>query len=144
MGARREGGTLAFRVRDGNVTVTLDDGLSDLVAAAIDRALPGVRARMVADSAEILDFAVDEWPVKTGRSRAGLELVQELDLGRSSFAVRARNDVDYAIFVKPAKWHGATTAWQRLVRGPMTSLHKELTETLGPVIVAALRSGARR
>ena len=135
---------MGFRVRDGNVTVTIDDALEDLVAAAIDRALPGVRARMTADTTELLEHAEGEWPVKTGRSRAGLEQVEELDIGRSSFTTRIRNDVPYAIFVVPAKWHGATTAWQRLVRGPMASLHKEFTEILGPVIVEGLRSAVRR
>jgi hypothetical protein len=76
-----------------------------------------------------------------GREPRGLKLVEELDLGKSSYAVRLRNDVGYAIYVRPRKWHGATTAWQRLCRSPMGKLHAELVKTLGPQIIAAIRKG---
>ena len=134
-------GSTAFRARDGNVTVTLDDTLERLVRAAAEKVLPGVLKVMEAGVSEVLDEAHDDWPVKTGRSRAGLQRSTELDLGRSAITVRARNDVPYAIYVKPAAWHGATTAWQRLVRSPMGALHKEFVEQLGPVIVEQLRKG---
>lgn len=130
-----------LQVRQGNVTVTLDDGLEKLARAAIENVLPGVLDEMTRLAAEVASDAHADWPVKTGKSAAGIRLVQELDLGRSSVAVRIRNDVSYAIYVKPAVWHGATTAWERLIRKPMADLHRELTERLGPQIVEALRRG---
>lgn len=130
---------MAFKARDGNVTVELDDGLEDLARAAIEKVMPGVLARIETDVLSLVEFAYDEWPVKTGESRGGLERNTVLDMGRSEIRGEIRNDVPYAIYVRPAAWHGATTAWQRLVRGPMGSLHKELTDELGPVIVEALR-----
>lgn len=135
---------MSFVARDGNVTVTLDDGLQKLVKAAIDKALPGVRQVMGSEAATILDEAQSEWPVQSGNSRDGLALREELDLGRSSYAIRivanANGRAPYTVYVRPRAWHGATTAWARLVRGPMVKLHKELVDTLGPQITAAIRA----
>lgn len=132
-----------IRARAGDVTVTLSDELETLVRATIERALPGVLDRMERDTGELLDHARGDWPVKTGQSRNGLEQHTRVDAEITEISVEIRNDVPYAIYVRPAKWHGATTAWQRLVRGPVGSLHAELTRELGPLIVEALRQGVR-
>jgi hypothetical protein len=137
---------MSFIARDGGVTVTLDDGLEKLVKATIDAALPGVREKMLAESVTLIDDAQAEWPVGDDgppHSRDGLALREELDLGRSSYAVRivgnVNGDTPYTVYVRPKAWHGATTAWARLCRSPMTKLHKELVKTLGPIITAAIK-----
>lgn len=132
---------MGFRIRDGDVTVTLDDGLERLARAALDEVIPGVVRRMESDVGGILDDAASEWPIETGRSRAGLARQTTLLLGGEGVEVLIADPVPYVPFIKPRKLHGATTAWQRYVRGPMAALHRELTITLGPVIVDALTKG---
>lgn len=133
---------MTFRARAGNVTVELDEGLDKLVGQAIDLALPGIRAVMFREVAQLADLARDGWPVVTGRSRDGLQVVEEIDINRGTYTVRIRDDVPYAIYVRPKAWHGATTAWQRLVRGPMGKLHLELVPLLGPEIIERIRRAA--
>lgn len=125
--------------RDGNVTVTLDDAWTKLARQAVDAALPGVLKTMEREVAQLADAAAEEWPVRTGKSRAGLEVVTSIDVGRSEVKVSIRNDVPYAIYVRPKVWHGAATAWSRLVQGPMGKLQVELVQILGPEILAAIR-----
>jgi hypothetical protein len=128
--------------RDGNVTVTLDDGLTRLARAAIDNVLPGVLATMEREVAQLADLAAEDWPVVSGVSRAGLQVTTTIDVGKSQVKVGVRNDVPYAIFVRPKAWHGASTAWARLVQKPMGVLHLELVEVLGPQIIEAVRRAA--
>jgi hypothetical protein len=141
---------VALTFRDGKVTVSVDGDLERLARVAVDQALPGVREVMLREVKTIWAEALDEWPVETGKSRRGLKVVDEIDIGRSAYVVRiiadANHNAPYTIYVKPAKWHGATTAWQRLIRGPMFVLHRELAEDIGAAIVAgvgaSLKGGA--
>jgi hypothetical protein len=135
---------MALTVRQGGVTVTLDSGLEKLARTAIEESLPGGLALMEREAAEVADFAYDEWPVESGKSRAGLEMRTVIDVGRSTATVEIRNDVEYAPYIKPKVWHGAYTAWQKLVRGPMTALRKELIDKLGPQIVESIRRARGR
>lgn len=130
---------MATRYSEGGVTVELDDTLERFVLAAVDAALPGVRTRLEAEVANLLEEAREEWPVRTGVSRDGLKTVTEI--GPSYVRVLLVNDVDYAKFVRPSKWYGATTAWERLCKKPMKDLGKRMVIELGPEVVAALRRG---
>lgn len=124
-------------LRDGDVTVTLDEDLADLARRAVDAVLPGVTRAMGRAIGEILVAARASWPVKTGRSRDGLAQVTAITTDSVRVAIETR--VPYTFFIKPQSLHGASTAWQRWVRGPVTAARKDLEGELGPVIVAALR-----
>lgn len=136
-----------FVARQGNVSVSLDRDQAKFVSQAIEAALPGVRLAIHTEVQAIMDNAHAEWPVGKARkalhSRDALEIRETVDLDRATYTASIRNDVKYAPYVKPRKWHGATTAWQRLVRGPMAALAKKLTTTLGPAITAAIRANLK-
>lgn len=124
--------------RDGDVSVTLDESLADLARRAVDAVLPGVTLAMERAIGELLVAARASWPVKTGRSRDGLTQVTVITPG-SSVRVAIETHVPYTFFIKPKSLHGANTAWQRWVRGPVTGARKQISVDVGPVIVAALR-----
>lgn len=124
---------------DGNVTVTLSDALDNLVEAAEDDVPGAVLEALQVTVGEVHDDALRGWPVVTGRSRAGLVTVSETD--GNTISVAERNDVPYAPFIVPKAYHGATTAWQRLVRGPIYARRTRVLEVLGVNIVRALRRG---
>lgn len=140
-------GRVAFRAKSGSVTVTLDDTLERVAKQAVELALGEARTEMLKGMQEIADAAVDEWPVgkqpKPVHSRDGITLVEEIDLNLSRYTVRILNPVPWAPYVRPSKWYGATTAWQRLVRGPVDKLKKELVDTIGPKLTAAIQKGVK-
>jgi hypothetical protein len=88
---------------------------------------------------EVLAVARAEWPIRTGRSRAGLRMVTEIS--DDSVRVLIENPIPYAYFVRPKDWFGAETAWMRLVRKPMKEVGLELVRDprYGRVIADALR-----
>jgi hypothetical protein len=133
---------VALNFRDGNVVVALDGDLERWAREATDQALPGVLVAMEAKIGQTLAEAVAVWPVRTGRSKEGLKLYSEI--GTSEVRVQIRTAVPYTYYIKPKSLHGATTAWQRWVRGPITRDRKILGELLGPVIVDAIQRSARR
>lgn len=128
------------RYSEGGVTVTLSGDLEEFALRAVDLCLPGIRQKMEAEVANIIEEAREEWPIVTGQSRDGLTRVTQI--GTTYVRVLVLNDVVHAKFVRPKKWYGADTAWQRLVRGPVSVLHKRLAIELGPEITAALRRAA--
>jgi hypothetical protein len=124
--------------KQGNVSVRMSDALSVIARRAVDRVMPGVLARIEAETRALADQARNDWPVKTGTSKAGLEERTVVDVGRSEVRGEIRNPVAYAHMIKPLELYGTTTAWAAYVRGPMVKLQKRLATELGPVIVAAL------
>jgi hypothetical protein len=121
---------MGFRYRQGGVTVTLDDGLERFARAAVEAAAPGALKALRENVKPVFDAAYAAWPVKTGISRDGLDMTETVDADRSTISVGIRNDVPYAIFVRPKAWYQATTAWQRLVRGPMLKVEKRIVTDL--------------
>ena len=128
---------MATRFREGNVTVELTGDLEKLALEAVDRLLPGVREQMEANARDIWNSARGEWPVKSGRSRAGLELLTEIR--DDAVLVKILNDVPYAVYVRPRDWFGVTTAWARLVKTPMKAAAKDLAKTVGKVLIDAMK-----
>jgi hypothetical protein len=127
-----------IHVREGNVTVKLSDDLEVLARRALEEVAPGVMRALEEEAERVRNDAYRAWPVRTGVSREGLRAVTEITLDGDVRAA-VRNDVDYAPYIRPLSLHGATTAWQRWVRAPMTEAHKRLVRELGPIIIAALR-----
>lgn len=131
-------------VRNGPVTVTLSDDAERLARGVVESLYPSILARVEREVDELVADAAATWPVKTGVSRAGMKRETRIDATGETISVHAVNDVPYAIFVRPKRWHGATTAWQRLVRTPMGLLRKRLLSELGPAILEVMRAGIRR
>lgn len=127
--------------RSGGVAVAYSDVLDRVARAAIERAAPGVLQAMERELGEVHEAARRDWPVRTGRSRDGLVLDSALDPTTGRLRVSIRNDVPYAIYIKPKKLYGATTAWERYVRKPGRVKVRELARELGPVLLAVLRKG---
>lgn len=128
-----------LRAKAGKVTVEYDDVLDRLYRAAAEKLAPGLLSTCEATLEAVRDKAAAEWPVKTGRSRAGLEVVSSIDVNSGRLTVQIRNDVTYAVYVPLASTFGASTAWQRLVRDPGRRALKELAKKLGPVTLDLLR-----
>lgn len=130
---------MATRYSEGGVTVELKGDLERLALEAVDRIIPGVRALMEANVTDILRSAQGEWPVKSGDSRRGLEMTTTIT--EDSIQVKIINAVPYAVYVRPRAWFGTTTAWQRLVRGPMLAAAKDIAKEAGPTVLASLSRG---
>ena len=118
----------------GSVTVSRSDAL-ERVAARADSAVPRAARRAVRGHLEpLVDRARGGWPVKTGRSRAGLNVEDEGEAGAKPI-----NRVGYAVDVHRAGIR--QSAWEELVRRPLFASRDELRDALRRYIVAALRGG---
>lgn len=104
----------------------------------MDELVPGVVAALEAEVREVLAIAKSEWPIKSGRSNKGLVMVTEIRNG-DTLVVGIRNDVPYAPWVRPKEWFGATTAWQRLVRGRIVIVNREVVKRFQPILIEAMR-----
>src|SRR5262245_37438317 len=91
---------------------------------------------------EVWAVAKSEWPIKSGQSNSGLKEFIEVD-AHGNVRAGVRNAVKYAPYVRPKEWFGATTAWQRLVRGRIRIVNKELTRRFLIVIDRTVREAAR-
>ncbi len=129
---------MGISLRAGDVTIKLSDGLDRFVERAIHNSAPGMLERITARVEPVLADARAAWPVKTGKSRAGLDLDVLVDTDREKLRVRIVNTVDYAIFVRPSAYFGAATAWSRLVQKPMKRIHSELADELAAEIAKAV------
>lgn len=132
---------MTTRFREGKVTVELTGDLERLALQVVDKALPGVRTEMETNVKDILATGKGEWPIKSGKSRGGLQMVTEIR--DDAVLVKIENAVPYAIWVRPKAWFGVTTAWQRLVRQPMFVAAKGIGKLVGKVVLAALKDGSR-
>lgn len=130
---------MALVIREKNVTVTVSDTFERIARAAAQDVAPGVLDTMERELGAVLDDARASWPVRTGVSREGLALETALDRDLTQVSVKIRNDVPYAVYVRPAALYGATTAWERFVRKPARKAVQGLIKILGPRITGALR-----
>jgi len=133
-----------IRYREGDVTVTVDDGLRRWVESLLEETGGVVYERIERDVRAIFDEAVARWPVKTGRSRDGLRTAVLLDRGAARVEGQILALVPYSVYIKSVKGGlQGKNAWQSLVRGPMTLLKRRLLAELGDVIVGGGRRRAR-
>jgi hypothetical protein len=129
-----------IRIREGGVTVELSDVFDRIARDTIERLIPGAIALLEAEIREVHAIARSEWPIKTGKSSAGLKVFTEIR--GEELRVGIENSVPYAVWVRPKEWFGSTTAWQRLVRGRVVIVNREISKKLGPVIIEAMRKAA--
>ena len=125
-----------LKFSQGSVSIEMDDTMERLVRRALDRAAPGVVQQITSETAEVHRLAVARWPVKTGRSKAGLE--QEILVSTDSVRGRIVNAVEYAPYVRPRWLYNTTTAWSALVQRPMRAAATRLVKALGPILRRSL------
>lgn len=122
---------------EGRFTVEVSDTLEQILRRAIQVARPGVLERMEEETRNALDKIVGEWPIKTGRSRAGFKI--ETTFGPDSVTTRIVNQVDYALFIRPKEFYGVATGYNRIVKPTMRKAATKLVKELGPRISANLQ-----
>ncbi len=132
------------RYREGNVTVTLDEGLARWVEQVLHDTERAVVDHIEREVEKVYQAARADWPVRTGRSRDGLRTALTFDRTRGRVEGSILALVPYTVYIKPRKLRGKTTAWQAYARGPITALKKRLLLELGPVIVSGNRGSRGR
>lgn len=122
-----------LRIRVGDVTATLSRDLGADARRAWDLSSNRAVQSMEAERDRVFDNARSRWPVKTGRSRAGLNDYTQVELGgrnNGRIKVGIDNDVGYTRWVRlPGGSPFAVTA---LLRTPMRRASRRLLERLGP------------
>lgn len=124
-----------YAIRAGNVTFDVRDGLADAVQRTLRNLDDNVLRRANAAADEVFEEARASWPVKTGRSRDGLERVTTVDVGEGTIRVSIRNTVEYAKYIK-AKNLGGKSPFVELLRKPLVRVARDLAREL----VAVARS----
>ena len=87
--------------RDGNVSVAVSDGLEQLIRELIEDEHGHVLRAMEAEVDEARARVEQDWPVKTGESKAGFREVVEVGPGKLSMSLV--NNVPYAQYVRARK-----------------------------------------
>lgn len=125
--------------------VEMDDTILRLATDAIDEIVPGVRDYLQDAVYQIRINAQDEWPVKTGRSRASLSDVTQIN-SDSIQGIIEIEECEYTHYVRPRKLWGTTTAWQIWVKTPMKEANREMLEDpkLRDVIIDAMARTTKR
>lgn len=121
----------------GSVSVTIDDGFSDLLRRALDHTIPGIVDRLEATADRIYYDAYNRWPVKTGTSRAALGREVQIAPDYSSIRARVYDTAPYAKYIKP-KDLGGKSAFVELLRRPTEAAGAELVADIRDVIEQTL------
>lgn len=129
-----------LRFGDGSVTVEMSDELDRIYRAALEKLAPGLVGRITSATKAVFDNAVAQWPVVSGRSKAGLQMSVQISSDQKVIRGRIWNDVEYARYVKPKGLDGKS-AFVELLRKPMALASKELQPGLIEDAVQALREG---
>lgn len=122
--------------RSGGTTVEISPELAAFVDRLTKAAAPTTRATMDREIGRVYDNAVDQWPVKTGRSKAALEhgiAVESADVVRGFVAC----DVGYARYIKSLKLPGTGSAFVELLRKPMKKAVEPIVEALAEDLARA-------
>jgi hypothetical protein len=128
-----------LRFGTGGVRVVMDDTLDQLYRRAIERVAPGVLRRIEDATADVYASARAAWPVKTGRSRDGLEHHVTVSPDQTSVRGSITNPVKYARYIKAKKLDGKS-AFVELLRKPLRARAADLAEVLAMEAVTGLKA----
>ena len=123
----------------GALQVEVDDGTAALVRRVLDQAAPAVSRALEEAAERVYRAAAQDWPVKTGRSKAELEYGIRIP-GPTAIEAFVRNDAKYAKFIV-ARNLGYRSAVVELLRKPMKRAAAELVEQLGPELRRVIEGG---
>lgn len=124
----------------GGTRITMDDTLDRIYRRAIERVAPGLLTRVELAIAEVYDEARQQWPVRTGRSRDGLQRHVTIAPDGARIVGSITNDVDYSRFIKARKL-GGRSAFVELLRKPLRRRADELSTVLARQAASSLRGG---
>lgn len=122
--------------RTGGTTVEISPELAAFVDRMTRALAPTTRATMDRELRKVYDNAVDQWPVKTGRSKAALEYglaVESADVVRGFVAC----DVGYARYIRSIKLPGTGSAFVELMRKPVAKAIEPITDALAADLARA-------
>lgn len=122
-------------VGSGAVRAAVDLPTEALARQILAAGAPGVAEAVERAADRIVAEARERWPVRTGRSRAGLEAVVVVDPGLTTIRGTVVNEVEYARFVK-----------DKQDRSAMTELLAKPIRAATPALIAEIgdRVGGRR
>lgn len=122
----------------GAVSVVVDEAFDALLRRALNQTVPGIADRLEETADGLYQQAFAAWPVRTGRSRAGLAREVRVAPDLSSVRARLLNDVDYAKFIRSNRISGSGSAFVELMRRPTEEAARDLAEDLRPIIERTL------
>lgn len=122
-----------FRVGTGSIQAEVDVDTEALLRDVVDRSAPGVREALERAASDVYESARARWPVRTGRSRDGLEWVIVVAPDLSSIRASVINDVEYARYIKARNLQGKS-AFVELLQKPIRARTDKLVSEIGPVI----------
>lgn len=123
----------------GETAVVLDQDKADLLAQAIDNALPGALEAVSEELEIVYQNAVDKAPVDTGRFKASIR--RQLIVSKDYETLRGRlwSDVAYARFIRSNDLPNSGSAFVELFRKPVQAAGERLIRRLGPIIAGKMR-----
>lgn len=127
-----------LRFGSGSVRIEMDDTLDRIYRRALDRVAPKVVERIEDATEEVFDVAQIDWPVRTGRSRRGLQRFVAISSDHAHIRGTITNDVVYARFIR-ARNLGGKSPFVELLRKPMRAKAKELAVVLATDTANGLR-----
>jgi len=133
-----------LRLKDGNLTMLVDDGLERLVRDAIDKVAPGMLDLVESETRAVYDGAKGRWPVgphkreRNGRHSKD-ELYHEVVIDTTQGLIRGRvwNEAPWSRYIKPKGLRGKS-AFVELLRKPLQERAKVFVQNLGRFVVAEL------
>lgn len=133
-----------LRYGSGIATIEMDDTMDRLVRRAIEVSQPGLVRRLEETAQRIHAETVARWPVRTGRSKAGLDWYMAIKEGGTEIrAVISTGGVPYTFYVRPLSLYGGNTGWSEWVQRPMREAGAKLAIELGPIIARQLTGEER-
>lgn len=124
----------------GSVRIEMDAKLEELARRAVSQVAPGVLERIDQAVDQVLEEAEARWPVKTGRSKAGLAAYTSIAPGGACVQGTVMNPVDYAVYVKSRKGGlGGRSAVVELLRKPLRAQAAQLAGELGTTVAESLK-----
>ena len=137
-----------LRYGTGAMSVEMDDTMSKIARAAIERVQPGLLDELEDIARETHDDARKRWPVDTGESRAALDYGVRVVRSGTQVEAYVSNDAPHTRYIRSRKitglgeWDGEKNPFALLVRKPLQSSAKELAERLADAALEALEEGA--
>ncbi len=114
----------------------LSDDLSGFVRQAIERATGGVFSVLEEETDRVFREAVDEWPVKSGRSKRDLYSSVEIGPDAVHAHLGNRNTGGYVYYISSRH---TGPAYQNLIRHPMLEVADKAAERFGDVVTDEMR-----
>lgn len=133
-----------LRLKDGNLTMLVNDGLERLVRDALEKVAPGVLGIVEDETQAVYDHARKRWPIgpdkpeRKGRhSRDELYHEVVIDTARGIIRGRVWNEAPWSRYIKPKGLRGKS-AFVELLRKPLQSRQADIVTKLGRYVSAEL------